>query len=446
MAENYQFETRCIHGDGGFVEEHPYGAVSVPIFQTATFAHPGIGKSTGYDYSRESNPTRYELESVMSSLEGADDSIACSTGMAAIGICLELFGEGDHILCMEDLYGGTVRMFESIGEKRGLKFSYVDTSDIDLVRKNIRKETKALYIETPSNPTMRITDFAEMRKLADEFGLLILADNTFLSPYFQKPLQLGADIVVHSGTKFLGGHNDVLAGFVCVKGKELSEKLRYTYKTVGCSLSPFDSFLVLRGIKTLSVRLERQQENAKKIALWLKNRPEVTEVYYPGLEDHPGYEVNRKQATGAGSMLSFRVDTVERTRKILESVKLISYAESLGGVESLITYPMLQTHGDVPVEIREHLGITEDFLRMSVGIENAEDLIKDLEQALKNGAIRTYALTGTYPESLSQLLSDYHITYDKTKFVVEYVPNGSNLLPSISVIALSGSAKGGNAS
>ena len=189
--------------------------------------------------------------------------------------------------------------------------------------------------------------------------------------------------VVHSGTKFLGGHNDVLAGFVCVKGKELSEKLRYTYKTVGCSLSPFDSFLVLRGIKTLSVRLERQQENAKKIALWLKNRPEVTEVYYPGLEDHPGYEVNKKQATGAGSMLSFRVDTVERTRKILESVKLISYAESLGGVESLITYPMLQTHGDVPVEIRERLGITEDFLRMSVGIENAEDLIKDLEQAFQ---------------------------------------------------------------
>lgn len=294
------------------------------------------------------------------------------------------FSEKEIIfLCTEDLYGGTVRMFESIGEKRGLKFSYVDTSDIDLVRKNIRKETKALYIETPSNPTMRITDFAEMRKLADEFGLLILADNTFLSPYFQKPLQLGADIVVHSGTKFLGGHNDVLAGFVCVKGKELSEKLRYTYKTVGCSLSPFDSFLVLRGIKTLSVRLERQQENAKKIALWLKNRPEVTEVYYPGLEDHPGYEVNRKQATGAGSMLSFRVDTVERTRKILESVKLISYAESLGGVESLITYPMLQTHGDVPVEIRERLGITEDFLRMSVGIENAEDLIKDLEQAFQ---------------------------------------------------------------
>ena len=275
-------------------------------------------------------------------------------------------------------------MFKSIGEKRGLKFSYVDTSDIDLVRKNIRKETKALYIETPSNPTMRITDFAEMRKLADEFGLLILADNTFLSPYFQKPLQLGADIVVHSGTKFLGGHNDVLAGFVCVKGKELSEKLRYTYKTVGCSLSPFDSFLVLRGIKTLSVRLERQQENAKKIALWLKNRPDVAESLLSGSGRSSGLrgepEAGDRSRKYAFFPCQIRWNVQERFLKVWN---LISYAESLGGVESLITYPMLQTHGDVPVEIREHLGITEDFLRMSVGIENAEDLIKDLEQAFQ---------------------------------------------------------------
>lgn len=382
MAEEYKFETRCIHGNGGLVKGHPYGAVSVPIFQTATFAHPGIGRSTGYDYTRESNPTRHELESVMSTLEEADDSIACTSGMAAIGLCLELFEEGSHILCTEDLYGGTVRMFESIGEKRGVTFSYVDTSDIELVRKSIRKETKALYIETPSNPTMKVTDFAAMREIADEYGLLIIADNTFLTPYFQKPLTLGADLVVHSGTKFLGGHNDVLAGFVCIKGKGLSEKLRYTYKTVGCCLPPFDSFLVLRGIKTLSVRLERQQENAKKIALWLKDRPEVKAVYYTGLPEHPGYEINQKQASGCGSMISFKVDSEKRARKLLESVKLISYAESLGGVESLITYPMLQTHGDVPVETRERLGITEDFLRMSVGIENAEDLIADLEQAL----------------------------------------------------------------
>lgn len=380
---DYKFETRCIHRDNEHEEGHPYGSVCTPIYQTATFYHPGIGQTTGFNYTRESNPTRTELEDIVTSLEEAKDTVACANGMAAIVLCMELFESGDHIVCSEDLYGGSVRMFQTTGEKRGLTFTYVNTADVTATEAAIKSNTKALYIETPSNPTMRITDFAEMRKLADEFGLLILADNTFLSPYFQKPLQLGADIVVHSGTKFLGGHNDVLAGFVCVKGKELSEKLRYTYKTVGCSLSPFDSFLVLRGIKTLSVRLERQQENAKKIALWLKNRPEVTEVYYPGLEDHPGYEVNRKQATGAGSMLSFRVDTVERTRKILESVKLISYAESLGGVESLITYPMLQTHGDVPVEIRERLGITEDFLRMSVGIENAEDLIKDLEQAFQ---------------------------------------------------------------
>lgn len=380
---DYKFETRCIHRENEHEEGHPYGSVCTPIYQTATFYHPGIGQTTGFNYTRESNPTRTELEDIVTSLEEAKDTVACANGMAAIVLCMELFESGDHIVCSEDLYGGSVRMFQTTGEKRGLTFTYVNTADVAATEAAIKSNTKALYIETPSNPTMRITDFAEMRKLADEFGLLILADNTFLSPYFQKPLQLGADIVVHSGTKFLGGHNDVLAGFVCVKGKELSEKLRYTYKTVGCSLSPFDSFLVLRGIKTLSVRLERQQENAKKIALWLKNRPEVTEVYYPGLEDHPGYEVNRKQATGAGSMLSFRVDTVERTRKILESVKLISYAESLGGVESLITYPMLQTHGDVPVEIRERLGITEDFLRMSVGIENAEDLIKDLEQAFQ---------------------------------------------------------------
>lgn len=380
---DYKFETRCIHRENEHEEGHPYGSVCTPIYQTATFYHPGIGQTTGFNYTRESNPTRTELEDIVTSLEEAKDTVACANGMAAIVLCMELFESGDHIVCSEDLYGGSVRMFQTTGEKRGLTFTYVNTADVAATEAAIKSNTKALYIETPSNPTMRITDFAEMRKLADEFGLLILADNTFLSPYFQKPLQLGADIVVHSGTKFLGGHNDVLAGFVCVKGKELSEKLRYTYKTVGCSLSPFDSFLVLRGIKTLSVRLERQQENAKKIALWLKNRPEVTEVYYPGLEDHPGYEVNKKQATGAGSMLSFRVDTVERTRKILESVKLISYAESLGGVESLITYPMLQTHGDVPVEIRERLGITEDFLRMSVGIENAEDLIADLEQAFQ---------------------------------------------------------------
>lgn len=378
----YDIETRCIHGKGGNQAKHPFGAVSVPIFQTATFSHPGIGDSTGYDYTRESNPTRTELEEIVSSLEGAVDTVACSTGMAAIGLCLELFGSEDHILCSEDLYGGSVRMFDSIGAQRGIEFSYVDTSNVKLVENNIQENTKALYIETPSNPTMQITDLAQMRKLADEFHLLLIVDNTFLSPYFQNPLELGADLVLHSGTKFLEGHNDTLAGFLSTGNAALAERIRYLFKTIGCCLAPFDSFLLIRGIKTLSVRMEKQQSNAAKIAGWLKQQKKVAEVYYVGLPGHPGYEVNCRQARGAGSMISFRTDSEATARTVLERVKLITYAESLGGVESLITYPMLQTHGDVPAKTREKLGITSDFLRFSAGIEKVEDLIADLAQAL----------------------------------------------------------------
>jgi cystathionine gamma-synthase len=379
---NYRIETKCIHGEETIEKGHPYGAIGVPIYQTATFAHPGIGESTGYDYTRESNPTRTELESIVSSLEGAVDTVACSTGMAAVLLCLELFHSGDHILCTDDLYGGSVRAFDAATESRGIQFSYVDTSDVELTRKEIRENTKALYIETPSNPTMKITDLAAMRELADEYGLLIIVDNTFLTPYLQNPLKLGADFVIHSGTKFLGGHNDTLAGFLSTSRADYAEKIRYFYKTNGSCLSPFDSFLLIRGIKTLSVRVEKQQENAMKIANWLQNHDKVTKVYYIGLEDHPGYEINQKQSRGFGSMISFCTDTEETARKALEQIKLIAYAESLGGVESLLTYPMLQTHGDVPKEVREALGINECFLRLSVGIENVDDLIADLEQAL----------------------------------------------------------------
>lgn len=379
----YEIETRCIHGDTDSLDTHSYGAVSVPIYQTATFSHPGIGKSTGYDYSRESNPTRTELEKIVSSLEGAVDTVACSSGMAAAAICLELFDQGDHIICTDDLYGGSVRLFKTCGERRGITFSYVDTTDIRRIRECIQENTKALYIETPSNPTMKVTDLEAVHKLAEEFQLLVIVDNTFLTPYFQTPIALGADIVIHSGTKYLGGHNDTLAGFLCTGRKALAERIRFLYKTTGSSLSPFDSFLVIRGIKTLSVRLEKQQENALTIAKWLRQQEKVKEVYYIGLEDHPGYEINKKQTGGNGSMLSFRVDSENTARQILERVKLISYAESLGGVESLITYPMLQTHGDVPAADRERLGITADFLRFSVGIENVEDLIADLKQALQ---------------------------------------------------------------
>ena len=378
----YKIETRCIHNENPGTKDDAYGAVTVPIFQTATFSHPGIGRSTGYDYIRESNPTRSELEEIVSSLEGAVDTVACSSGMAAIGLCLELFHAGDHLICSEDLYGGSIRMFQTIGGKKGLQFSYIDTSDQKLVQKEIRENTKALYIETPSNPTMQVTDLAAMKGLAEEHGLDLIVDNTFLSPYFQNPLKFGADLVIHSGTKFLGGHNDTLAGFLCTSRQDLAEKIRYLYKTMGSCLSPFDSFLITRGIKTLSVRLERQQSNAVAIAAWLKQQKKIEQVYYVGLPEHPGYEVNRRQSRGGGSMISFRTDTEQTARGLLERLRLITYAESLGGVESLITYPMLQTHGDVPVEKREKLGITENFLRLSTGIENVDDLIADLDQAL----------------------------------------------------------------
>ena len=378
----YSLETQCIHGNRADLHRYACGAVSVTIYQTATFSHTGIGQSTGYDYSRESNPTRTELEKIVSSLEGAVDTVACTSGMAALTLCLELFETGAHFICSEDIYGGSTRLFKEIGERRGMKFSYVNTSDGEAVEAAVRKDTKALFIETPSNPTMIVTDLTEMHRIAKAHGLYLIVDNTFLSPYYQNPLKLGADLVIHSGTKFLGGHNDTLAGFLCTGREDLAKRIRYVYKTTGSSLSPFDSFLIIRGIKTLSVRMDRQQNNALLIADWLKKQKKIREVHYIGLPEHPGYDVNLRQSRGFGSMISFRTDTEETARNMLEKIKLITYAESLGGVETLMTYPMLQTHGDVPVEIREKLGITETFLRLSVGIENAEDLIADMAQAL----------------------------------------------------------------
>ena len=375
----YGIDTRCQHlADDN--KDEIYGAISYPIYQSATFARDRVGGGSGYDYSRLQNPTREHLEKIVASLEEGIDALAFSTGMAAITALMEIFKPGDHIIIDEDLYGGSVRLFHSINVKNGLTFTSVDLSSVD-VEDYIQDNTKAIYAETPTNPMMRVSDLEELSKKAKKHELLLIVDNTFLSPYLQNPIAQGADLVVHSGTKFLGGHNDTLAGFLCTPIKALAEQIRYLFKTIGSGLSPFDSFLVLRGIKTLSVRVERQQENAMKIASWLKEQKKVTDVYYVGLPEHPGYEINQKQSRGAGSMISFRTDTEETARKVLERVKLISYAESLGGVESLITYPMLQTHGDVPVEIRERLGITETFLRLSVGIENVDDLIADLEQA-----------------------------------------------------------------
>lgn len=383
MDKEFKFETKCIYGTKTVPEKaDKSGALSMPIYQTASFAHPGVGQSTGYDYTRTKNPTRENVEDVINALEGGVGGLAFTTGMSALTCLMNLFGAGDHIIATDDLYGGSVRLFDNISVKSGITVTYHDTTDPDEVRAAILTNTKAIFLETPSNPTMKVTDIAEISKIAKEHGILVIVDNTFLTPYYQRPLELGADIVLHSGTKYLGGHNDTLAGFLVTSDKDIYDKLKWTQNTCGLSLPPFDSFLITRGIKTLHVRMDRAQENALKLVDFLKKHPKVEAVFYVGDPDHPSYELSKKQASGFGAMISFRVDTRETAVKLLESIKVINYAESLGGTESLLTYPMLQTHGDVPVEIREKLGITDTFLRMSVGIENAEDLIEDLEQAL----------------------------------------------------------------
>ncbi len=367
--------TRCIHLEEEELKH--YGAVSYPIYQTATFAHPGVGQSTGYDYSRVQNPTREQVEKVVASLENGVDALALSSGMAAITLMMEMFCPGDHLIVDADLYGGSVRLFEQISKKNGIGFTSIDCYCED-IESQIRKNTKAIYIETPTNPMMHVTDIAATADIAKRHGLLLVVDNTFLSPYFQNPLDLGADLVIHSGTKYLGGHNDALAGFLVTNREDISERLRFLYKTTGAVLSPFDSWLIFRGIKTLGVRMERAQENAIAIAEWLKGQPGVTDVIYPGLAEHPGYGIMKRQARGFGAMLTFRVESREFALAILEKVRLIQYAESLGGVETLITYPTTQTHADIPKEVREKNGITESTLRMSVGIEDKKDLLAEL--------------------------------------------------------------------
>ena len=379
-----KFETRCVHGDPDTALRDTHRAVSFPIYQTASFSHIKTGHNdSGFDYTRESNPTRQHLEEVVSSLEGAAGTTAFSSGMAAIGACFELFSPGDQILCSQDLYGGVVRLHSLISRKNGLEIEYVDSSDLSQVESAIRSNTKAIYVETPSNPMMNITDLVGCAALAKEHGLLLIVDNTFYSPYFQNPLSLGADLVIHSGSKFLSGHNDTISGFLCAKDPDLAARIKLLSKTVGGVLAPFDSWLVERGIKTLAVRMERQQENAIRIANWLCRQSCVTEVLYPGLKSHPRYEINRAQARGFGSMVSFRVDCKETALRILKKVRLVIFAKSLGGTESLLTYPTVQTHLDVPAERKERLGITDTLLRLSVGLENVEDIIADLGQAME---------------------------------------------------------------
>lgn len=374
-------ESRCIHLEGDDRASR-FGAVSFPIYQTATFAHPALGESTGYDYSRVQNPTRQQLEKTVASLEQGTDAVAFSSGMAAILAVMELFAPGDHIVAEADLYGGTPRLFHTVSEPRGITFTSVSFSDgIGRAAAAIRPETKALYIETPTNPMMNVTDIRAAAELAHAHGALLIVDNTFLSPYLQNPLALGADIVVHSGTKYLSGHNDTLAGFAVVKDTALAARLREISKTIGANLASFDSWLLLRGIQTLAVRMDRAEENALALAEWLKLQPQVTRVIYPGLPEHPGHALMQRQARGFGAMLTFEVHDKRDVPVLLKTVKLIRFAESLGGTESLLTYPITQTHADVAPEVLAANGLTDRILRLSVGIENVNDLIADLAQA-----------------------------------------------------------------
>ena len=379
----YKIDTVCIHGNGKRKPVDNTGSISFPIYQTAAYAHPARGQSTGYDYSRVQNPTREEVERIMADLEHGLDALAFSSGMAAVCAFLELFRPGDHIVATDDLYGGTIRQFSLINEKNGIEVTYVDTSNTADIEKAIKENTKLIYIETPTNPMMQVTDIEAVSRIAGKHGCMLAVDNTFLTPYFQNPLDLGADVVVHSATKYLEGHNDTLGGFIITNKQDISDRMRNILKTTGSGLAPLDSWLILRGIKTLPVRMEKHQQNALAIADFLSGHPRVKEVRYVGLKDHPAREVIDRQCRGYGGMLTFRVDSRETVLRILEKVKLIHFAESLGGTESLITYPLTQTHADVPEKKRLEKGIDETLLRMSVGIENVEDLIADLGQAMK---------------------------------------------------------------
>ncbi|RII32738.1 PLP-dependent transferase [Clostridium chromiireducens] len=380
MTLKKSFETIAVSGISG--GDEATGAISFPIYQAATFKHHGLNNSTGYDYARAQNPTREEAEKTLAVLEGGKSAIGFSSGVAAITACIHLFKSGDHIILSDDLYGGTYRLFDDIFRDFGLEATFIDTTDTQNILNSLKENTKAILIETPSNPMMKVTDIRAVAEITKENGLLLIVDNTFLTPYYQRPLELGADLVVHSGTKFLGGHHDLLAGFIVANDEEILQKLRRIHMSTGATLSPFDSWLILRGIKTLHIRLERSQENTIKIAKFLESNPKVEKVYYVGLENFEGYEVNKGQSTGFGATLSFRVKDKELIPNILERVKIIRFAESLGGVETLITYPITQTHSEIPEDIKKRLGVDEYLLRLSVGIENIDDLIKDLENAI----------------------------------------------------------------
>lgn len=376
-----------LYAQVGMRQDKETGAISIPIYHATTFAHEGLGETTGYYYSRSANPTRKVLEDALAKLENGCQGFAFASGMAAIHAILTLFERGDHLIVSDDLYGGTYRLLEQVFCRYGIEVSYVDTSNIHEVEQAITQKTRAVFIESPTNPTMKVTDIAACASLAKSYGktnhneILTIVDNTFLTPYVQQPLVLGADIVVHSATKYLGGHNDVLAGAVIVRDEELSERIAFIQNSIGAVLGPDDCWLLLRGIKTLALRMERHQSNALAVANWLLHHHGVKKVFYPGLETHPGHDVQTKQSAGYGGMLSFEVANERMVDPLLRAVRVVTFAESLGGVESLITYPATQTHADIPEDVRIAHGVTNRLLRLSVGIEHIDDILQDLSQA-----------------------------------------------------------------
>lgn len=380
-SRRLHIESLAVHGALG--TEPLTGAVSIPIFQTSAYRHPELGKTTGFSYSRLENPTRMELERTMALLEGGEYGFAFSSGQAANLAVFSLLKPGDHIILSDDIYGGTFRLVNEVIKTNGIEADFVDMSELEEVEAALRKNTRLCFIETPTNPLMKVADIQAISEIVSNTGALMVVDNTFLTPFFQKPLNLGADIVTHSSTKYLGGHNDTISGIVVVKeNKVLAEQIRRYMITAGSQLAPMDSWLVLRGIKTLPVRMERHNENAKQIALWLYAQKKVKKVFYVGLEGHKDFSVTKKQTSGYGGMISFMVDSAETAQQMLKRVKMILFAESLGGTETLLTYPLTQTHEDVPERIRERLGINGCLLRLSVGLENVNDIIDDLDQAM----------------------------------------------------------------
>ncbi len=374
------FSTTAIHA--GNEPDSATGAVSVPIYQTSTYAQDGLGIHKGYEYARTKNPTRSALEVNIAALENAKFGFAFASGMSAIDAVLKLVKGGDHVILGDNTYGGTYRLFSKILVDYGIEFDLADSTDISALEKAFKPNTKMVFVETPTNPVMSVTDLAAVSEISHARGAIVVCDNTFMSPYFQQPINHGVDIVVHSTTKYLNGHSDSVGGFVALNDETHAERIAFVQNGIGAILSPFDSFLVLRGTKTLAVRMDAHDKNGRVVANFLAEHPKIQKVYYPGLASHPQHELAKRQQTGFGGMVSFETGSLENAKKVLESVKLCTLGESLGGVETLISHPASMTHASVPEEKRQELGITDGLVRISVGIEDVEDIIQDLDQAL----------------------------------------------------------------